>query len=188
VYNRGVDKRNIFLNEKDYQRFTSLLFACNAKKNIQLSRYVSRKGLVSDHLFTLEKETIVDVIAYCLMPNHFHLLIRNKSARTDSDGIEKYMQKLSTSYAMYFNKKNQRSGSLLQGRYKAKHVHSDQYLKQVFEYIHLNPFEAEIATRGFTGLKDYAGYRYSSLGYYLGERDDFVIDPIIRDEHTYLMS
>ena len=80
-------------------------------------------------------DTLVDIGAWCLMPNHFHLLIREKT----ESGISTFMKKLLTSYSMYFNKKYHRTGSLFEGPFKAKHLDYDQYLKYQFTYIHLNP-------------------------------------------------
>jgi len=132
-YGRGTDKRKVFLSKKDYQRFIALLFVCNSVDTIHLSDH-SEKSF--DDLFLLEREnTLVDIGAYCLMPNHFHLLLREKS----ENGISLFMQKLITAYTMYFNKKNERSGALFESRFKARHVNIDKYLKYLFSYIHLNP-------------------------------------------------
>ena len=81
------------------------------------------------------KETLVDIGAYCLMPNHFHLLIRE----TAEGNISRFMLKLQTGYPMYFNKKYQRTGALFEGKFKAKHITNDNHLKYLFAYLHLNP-------------------------------------------------
>ncbi len=83
------------------------------------------------------KENLIDIGAYVLMPNHFHLLVRQK----EEIGLSKFMEKLSTGYSMYFNKKYDRSGALFQGAFKAQHVDRDEYLKYLFAYIHLNPIK-----------------------------------------------
>jgi len=135
IYNRGTDKRIIFLEPHNYQRFEALLYACNSAAPVDITRHF-REGRSFVELFGIDRgETLVDIIAYCLMPNHFHLLIREKA----EGGIAKFMGKLSTGYSMYFNKKNERTGALFEGRFKAKHVDSDEYLKYLFAYIHLNP-------------------------------------------------
>lgn len=82
-----------------------------------------------------ENGTIVDIGAYCLMPNHFHLLVREKV----EGGLTRFMRKLLTGYSMYFNLKHQRTGSLFEGPFKATHVADDNYLRYLFAYIHLNP-------------------------------------------------
>lgn len=129
IYNRGTEKRNIFLSKNDYNRFLLLLYHCNSSQNIILR--LENKNFDADPV----KETIVDICAYCLMPNHFHLLIREKI----EGGISRFIQKLSTGYTMYFNKRHERSGVLFQGKFKSTHVDYDEYLKYVFSYIHLNP-------------------------------------------------
>ncbi|MEK7180210.1 MAG: transposase [Patescibacteria group bacterium] len=89
-------------------------------------------------LFSIaRKRTFVDIGAYCLMPNHFHILVKEKI----ENGITKFIGKLLTAYSMYFNKRQQRTGSLFEGRFKARHVDSDEYLKYLFSYIHLNPIK-----------------------------------------------
>jgi putative transposase len=130
LYNRGTDKRIIFQTPSDYERFVALLYLCNGKASIVL------RDIPKEDFFTFERgETLVDIGAYCLMPNHFHLLLREKI----NSGISVFMKKLLTAYSMYFNKKNKRTGSLFEGTYKARHADNDNYLKYLFSYIHLNP-------------------------------------------------
>jgi putative transposase len=131
IYNRGNSKQKIFLNKEDYQRFVGLLYACNQKDNLKVNNL--SKGQT---LFDLEQvEPLVSMGAYCLMPNHFHLLV----TQSKDINISIFMQKLSTSYSMYFNKKYKRTGSLFEGKFKAQHLYKDRYLKYIFSYIHLNP-------------------------------------------------
>lgn len=132
-YSRGTDKRTVFLNKKDYDRFTALLFVCNSRNPIQLSN-LWRKSYIDIFKIVREK-TLVDIGAYCLMPNHFHILLKEKEV----GGISLFMQKLITSYTMYFNKKNNRTGALFGSTYKSEHIDNDRYLKYLFSYIHLNP-------------------------------------------------
>lgn len=135
IYNRGNDKREIFHNDVDHTRFQVLLYLCNNIKGIHLGDYRS-SSISNKELFNLPREeTLVDIGAYCLMPNHFHLLIKEKI----EGGTSLFMQKLSTAYTMYYNKKYNKTGSLFGGRFKAKHIDSDQYLKYQYSYIHLNP-------------------------------------------------
>lgn len=132
IYNRGNDKREIFHNKQDYQYFISMLYFCNSKNN---SRLFNLKRGKSFSVFDLEiDDQIVSIGAYVLMPNHFHILI---TERVDG-GISKFMQKLSTGYAMYYNKKYNRTGSLFEGKFKSQHLDTDRYLKYIFSYIHLN--------------------------------------------------
>ncbi len=160
LYNRGTDKRVIFQNEKDYEHFLFLLYVCNTKKNIELRNL--------DKEFE-RGETLVDIGAYCLMPNHFHLLVYEKV----DNGISKYMLKLLTAYSMYFNKKYKRTGGLYEGSFKSTLIDSDRYLKYMYSYIHLNPAKLidknwkEDKKRNAVQLLNYVfSYPYSSIKEY----------------------
>lgn len=95
-------------------------------------------------------ETLVDVGAYCLMPNHFHLLIKEKRA----GGISEFMKKISTGYSMYFNKRYERTGRLFEGTFKSVHANNDEHLKYLFAYIHLNPIKLIDPFWKENGIKD----------------------------------
>lgn len=134
LYSRGVEKRSIFLEENDYKHFVSLLFLCNSNKSF-VFRSIPKKDVEN---FSFDCGEVVTAIgAYCLMPNHFHILIRE----TMENGISKFMNKLLTSYSMYFNKKYKRTGTLFEGVFQASYVDKDEYLKYLFSYIHLNPIK-----------------------------------------------
>ena len=123
------------MNKKDYRRFIHLLFVCNSKSTIHLSDHSEKS---SDEIFKINREkTLVDIGAYCLIPNHFHLLLKEK----EGGNISLFMQKLMTAYAMYFNKKYERTGSLFESKFRAQHTNKDNYLKYLFSYIHLNPIK-----------------------------------------------
>jgi putative transposase len=130
VYNRGVDKRKIFLNLNDHQRFSDSLIVFNNTENLNGNRF-------ADLLKCDERTTLVNIIAYCLMPNHFHLLLE----QITDDGVAKFIQKMATSYTMYFNKKYQRNGALLQGTFKRSHIQSNSRLLEMSKYIHYNPYK-----------------------------------------------
>lgn len=147
VYNRGTDKRMTFLNPKDYDRFTALLYMCNSSDQIRIN--LQEKSL-HKLLVTKRSHKLVDIGAYCLMPNHFHILLHE----CVENGISQFMHKLGTGYTMYFNKKNDRTGSLFQGVFKARHVDTDQYLKYLFAYIHLNPIKLIQSDWEKVGIKD----------------------------------
>lgn len=133
MYARGNDRKKIFLDEKDRLRFLVLLYVTNNQEVIHLSDYLG-KNLT--RFFTRpRKNRFVDIGAYCLMPNHFHLLIRAR----DDGGTSSFMLKLMTAYSMYFNKKHQKTGGLFERPFKAQHVSSDTHLKYLFAYVHLNP-------------------------------------------------
>ncbi|HEV7423627.1 MAG TPA: transposase, partial [Candidatus Paceibacterota bacterium] len=123
LYNRGTEKRIIFLNKQDYRHFLFLMYICNTVKSIELRNI----GENFDR-----EETIVYIGAYCLMPNHFHILVREKI----ENGISTYMRKLLTAYSMYFNKKYERTGKLYEGVFKSIHASKDAYLKYLYSYTH----------------------------------------------------
>jgi len=163
VYNRGVEKRIIYQDPQDYKRFTELLYVANTSGPTDL-RQIRNKH---DSVYDWERdEPLVAIGAYCLMPNHFHILL----TPLQEAGVSIFMNKLCTSYSMYFNKKYQRSGTLFEGKFKAKHVGSDEYLKYLFSYIHLNPvklIQSDWKERGITdAAKAYAyasAFKHSSL-------------------------
>lgn len=163
LYNRGTDKRKIFLSDADHKRFLCLLYVGNSLGPIHISDHGSKK---IDDLFYIPRASIlVDIGAYCLMPNHFHLLVR---ARTQK-GVSTFMKKLLTGYSMYFNKKNERTGKLFEGPFRAQHVTDDRYLEYLFGYIHLNPvkiIQPQWKERGIKNLSQIKSflqsYPYSS--------------------------
>lgn len=147
VYNRGTEKRNIFSSRADYDRFLALLYLCNQTSAVHLQFQGRTLKELSEKR---EGEPIIEIAVYCLMPNHFHLLVRE----LQEGGLSKFMQKLMTGYTMYFNKKNERSGSLFQGKFKATHVDDDCYLKYLIAYIHLNPIKLIEPKWKETGITD----------------------------------
>lgn len=181
LYNRGVDKRTVFESDSDQKRFALLLYLCNGNTPVRFENLPFWKGPTSSELiktvFSEKTDTrIVALGAYCLMPNHFHLLAREIT----KGGISIFMHKLSTAYTMYFNNSRKRAGSLFQGPFKAKHANSDGYLKYLFSYIHLNPVkltEPNWKERGIQNLqkaeKFLLSYPYSSFLDYLGVKREF---------------
>lgn len=180
IYNRGTDKRNIFATQDDYRRFLGLLYICNNTENIDW-RELLPKGTDFFNIFaTKRKETLVDIGSYCLMPNHFHLLVRERVEK----GISIFIKKICTAYVMYFNKKNKRDGSLFQGKFKAELINRDEYLKYLFAYIHLNPVKLIEPKWKETGIKNHTKaieflnkYKWSSYPYYIGvENENYILN------------
>ncbi len=169
VYNRGVEKRIIFQNSSDYKRFLALLYLANSDQTIQFRNDFSKTTL--DEILKQDRgKQLVAIGAYCLMPNHFHLLI----TPLVKGGIPKFMLKLQTGYSMYFNIKNDRVGSLFQGTFKSKHIDDDIYLRYMYAYIHLNPAKLKNPDwknqpkTFLSQLKKFiAEYQYSSLQEYI---------------------
>lgn len=173
LYNRGVEKRVIFLDEADHKRFVKTLFFCNGTKPFNDRN--SRKGLTFAEAVDKRGERLVDIGAYCLMPNHFHLLIRENQ----EGGISTFMQKVLTAYTMYFNVKYERKGRLFESSFKSTHAGYDQYLKYLFSYVHLNPMKLldrnwRDKSLHYDGLsmKHLSSYPFSSFLDYLGEKRD----------------
>jgi REP element-mobilizing transposase RayT len=138
VFNRGAHKRPIFLDESDYRRFQILLLLSNTDRPLDVSNVLKKyRGPTSVKLFHNEAPSrrLVDVMAYCLMSNHFHIVLR----QLVSEGATSFMRKLCTAYSMYFNKRHEHSGTLFQGKFKSSHIDSNEYLLWIFTYVHLNP-------------------------------------------------
>jgi putative transposase len=177
IYNRGNSKQRIFRDKNDYVRFIGLLFACNSSKNFKIDNLNKKESLLN----APRGNQIVYIGAYCLMPNHFHILITD----TGEGNISKFMQKVITAYVMYYNKKYQRSGSLFEGKFKAEYASDDRYLKYLFSYIHLNPTKLVEPKWKKTGIQNkpkvieyLEKYQYSSYLDYLGvgRREKVIMD------------
>jgi putative transposase len=172
VYNRGTDKRKTFLSAADYRRFLDSVVKFNSNKRIVGAFSATKKPL---------GESIVKVIAYCLMPNHFHFIVQ----QVQDGGISKFMQKLLTGYTMYFNKCYDRTGVLFQGVFKSKHIKDDSYLLQLSRYIHLNPIDLikDSATNSILAERYVFNYLWSSLTEYTKEDGDAISSPaIVREQ------
>src|SRR3989338_4148102 len=139
IYNRGIDKRVIFKLKKDYERFIMLLYLANSNDPFRLDDFLNKQHKTFDEILVLDKgECIVSIGAWCMMTNHFHLLIRQEV----DEGITKFMKKLGTGYSMFFNIKYQRQGGLFGGPFKSRLIGvDDNYMRQLFGYIHINPLE-----------------------------------------------
>ncbi len=164
VYNRGVAKLPVFLDDQDYRVFLGLF-----------GRYLSNKPTLSNSRMKYPwYQSRLDVLAYCLMPNHIHLLIY----QCDEKALTEFMRSLMTSYGMYFNKRYRRVGPVFQSHYKANRISDDSYLEHISRYIHLNP-------------RDWEDYSYSSLKYYLNQASAEWIKPdtilgLFPDQEQYL--
>ena len=134
-YNRGVDKRKVFLDDGDRNRFLLLLYMGNGSVPLHISNLKNRNLRAVLGNESIERgEPIVEIGAYTLMPNHFHLALKEIC----EGSITTFMQRIFTAYTMYFNKKYERTGTLFAGPFKSKHIEDDRYLKQFIAYLHLN--------------------------------------------------
>jgi putative transposase len=145
LYNRGVERRNIFLCSEDYLTLLHLFQAYLIDNPLSPTASKSLQGRL-------------ELLAFCLLPNHFHLLLKQH----DKTAMVEFMRKVFTSYSMYFNKKYKRTGTLFESRYKASLIDRPDYLLHLSRYIHHNP--ANLLKRG-QRLEEYP---YSSLPSYLG--------------------
>lgn len=154
IYARGISKSKIFLDADDYAAFLNLF-----RRYLSHEQQHDRLGVPYPHLFSK-----VELLCFCLMSNHFHLLIYQE----ESGAMQQLMRGIMTSYSRYFNKKYDRSGPLFETRYKASLIHDQKYLEHITRYIHLNP-------------KEWRNYKYSSLPFYLGlqEAEWLVPDKIL---------
>ncbi|MBI2574234.1 MAG: transposase, partial [Candidatus Wildermuthbacteria bacterium] len=169
LYNRGVEKRDIFANEKDYMKFLLSLHIFNtvdSHENIHLDRKIKQGlDLVLPSLQHQHHQLLVDITAFCLMPNHYHLLVRQRA----KNGIVRLIQRLGTGYTMYANKKYERTGVLFQGKFKSILVDKEEYLLALLNYIHLNPLDLKEYRWKENGIKNWREaqkfleeYRWSS--------------------------
>ncbi|HTE22148.1 MAG TPA: transposase [Candidatus Limnocylindria bacterium] len=164
IYSRGVAKQAVYLDEQDYMYFLGLL-----------KRYLSNEPSLSTARVAYPcYGKRAKLLTYCLMSNHFHLLL----FQSDEKAIVELMRSLMTSYSMYFNRRYKRVGPVFQSRYKASRISEDSYLEHISRYIHLNP-------------KEWETYEYSSLRYYLGNaqadwvKPDQILD-IFPSQEQYL--
>lgn len=146
VYNRGVAKQPVFMDSADKANFMAII-----ERHLNPDNH----SVKSDGLPYRKFNDNVELVSYCLMGNHFHLLVYLKNEAT-TFGI--FMQSVLTAYTMYFNKRHGRVGTLFQGVFKASRILNDTYLLHITRYIHMNP-------------RTYRTYYYSSLREYLGKRE-----------------
>ena len=172
IYNRGAHKADVFLDGSDYLRMLKLLYIANNEEPFVMSK-------LPNNIYLLERsKPLVDIVAYCLMPNHIHIALKKRSPnqKDTSDPVTKFIHKLMTGYSAYFNIKYRHSGTLWQGPYKHKTAYDDLYIKTLINYIHLNPRgirEAQVSKQGNQvddkEMIEYAmNYEYSSIKDYLG--------------------
>lgn len=177
IYNRGVEKRKIFLDKDDYFRFIHDLFEFNDEESASLLYYKKpflQSYEAKPHRNRRKRSLLVEILVFVLMPNHFHLLLR----QLKDNGITKFMHKLGTGYTMYFNEKCGRVGSLFQGTYKALLVEKDSHFLHLPYYIHSNPLELRFPKWKEKEIKDYKkamkfleNYRWSSFQDYIGKKN-----------------
>ncbi|MDP3994977.1 MAG: transposase [bacterium] len=166
VFNRGVNKQPIFNGVKDYKRLLNLLRFYNyADHPVRFSKFLLLSNDQRKEIWNrLENSsTLLNIITYCFMPNHFHLLVKQNI----ENGTSRFLANIQISYTKYFNIKNDRVGPLLQGQFKAVKIDSEEQLLHLSRYIHLNPFSSALVKN----IKDIADYGWSSFKEYLEDVD-----------------
>lgn len=163
-YNKSIEKRVAFTDAQDYRRFLELLYLANDETPLRRDDLGVHK--FEEIFLTLRSKSIVAIGAFCLMPNHYHLVLKEISA----GGITKFMRKIGTAYALYFNTRHERMGNLFLRPFRSRHVSNDRYFQHLIHYVHSNPaalYESEWKTGHIVDpqfLEDrLKQYPYSSL-------------------------
>ncbi len=185
IYNRGVLKQPIFFEDRDYIRFVHDLYEFNDLNHSVVPRgrkHIARGSTSGIRIPEVEplyvnrspRDKVVAILAWCLMPNHFHLFLQ----QIRDGGVSVFMHKLSTGYTAYINKKYKRTGHLFQGRFKAKHIGQESYFLHISRYIHLNPVDLIESGWKEEGIKDWEkvhqfleNYKWSSYPDWIGSRN-----------------
>ena len=165
IINRGINSSPIFNDKRDYIRFIkTFLYYQNTPSPFKFANFLSLpvidRNRISEKL-SEEKKWLVNIVAYCLMPNHFHLLLKQIAP----EGIKNFMRLLGNSYSHFFNIKHSRKGPLFNGRFRAVHINTNEQLLHLSRYIHLNPYSSFVVK----DIEKLADYPYSSLSEYLGK-------------------
>lgn len=165
IFNRGVASQPTFLNKRDYQRMMELIpFYQNDNLPFRYSKFLMlnlKERMLAWEKIIKAEDFLVEIVAYCLMPNHFHFLLK----QTKENGIRQFIGNIVNSYTKYFNTKKERTGPLFQGRFKAVRVETDNQLLHLSRYIHLQPFTSHLVK----SLEELIEYPYSSFPEYLGK-------------------
>lgn len=172
IFNRGVAGQPTFTDLREYKRAINLMFYYKHRNPLlKYSHFLQLSSDQKNRILT-EMESKDDyqasIIAYCLMPNHFHFLLR----QTIDNGIAKFMANFTNSYSRYFNVKTERYGPVFQGRFKAVLIETEEQLLHVVRYIHLNPYTSYVVK----SIVDLKNYEFSSLPDYLDKRNSALVD------------
>jgi putative transposase len=172
VYNRGVEKRQIFLSRQDYLRFVKGLVVFNDSQPMSNFEERFQSVFKGQH----KRKPLVDVLAFCLMQNHYHLLLKQKT----ENGITEFMHKLGDGYAKYFNLKAKRVGALFQGKFQSVWIGRNRHFLYIPHYIHLNPLDLEFThwrerpVKNRKEVLDFLkNYEWSSYNDYVGGNNNF---------------
>lgn len=183
VFNRSIDGRPIFDSLKDCKRALNIInYYKHSGKKIRFSKYLLLNKEMRKLIWTdlKSKTPYIEIVSFCLMPNHYHLLLQQQL----DNGITKFIQDFQNSYSRFFNTKYKRVGTIWQGQFKARHIENDEQLLHVNRYIHLNPYTSYIV-KSLEALKDYP---WSSLREYLQKANVISNGEIIRSNFNDITS
>lgn len=161
IFNRGIDRQPTFLTKRDYERaLQTLSYYRPSANSVKYSQFLKKSQDERQEILTSinHSEHQITIIAYCLMPNHFHLLLK----QNNDAGISKFMANFQNSYVKYFNVKHKRTGSLFDRQFKAVLIETENQLLLLTRYIHLNPYSSHLVNKD-----EITTYPYSSLSEYL---------------------
>ena len=167
IFNRGVASQPTFFNKRDYDRaLESFFYYQNSNPPIKYSRFLSlplkqRAEILED--LSKKKNYLVEIITYCLMPNHFHFLLR----QIMEGGIAKFMSNFTNSYTRYINTKQERAGPLFTGKFKSVRIETQKQLLHTSRYIHLNPYTSFVVKT----VEELQRYPYSSFPEFIGKKN-----------------
>lgn len=177
LFNRGIDRRPTFVDKFELTRAVALTdYYRFASPKLKFSRFLllpqdERKAILNK--LKGENNSLVEILSFCFMPNHFHFLLRQVA----DGGISKFLSNFQNSYTRYFNTKNDRDGALFLGQFKSVHIETDEQLVHISRYIHLNPTTSYVV-KDFDGL---INYRWSSLPQYINVHSDICETKTILD-------
>lgn len=176
IFNRGIERRTVFTTKKEFNRAKQLIkFYRHKEIPLRFSRIMQQPNDVREKI--LEKlyknEKIVEILAFCLMPNHFHFLLKQVA----DNGVATFISNITNAYTKYFNTKHKRVGPLFQGTFNAVIVETDEQLIHLSRYIHLNPVVSSIIDHD-----KLENYSYSSYLEYLSLSDDEIT------EHEFVLT
>jgi len=179
IYNKGIDGREIFKEGEDYEHFFGILKKYLEKyEEVVSDRFKTERPYIRRHKQAMNLNQEIDMLVYCLLPDHFHFLVRQKK----TDSITKLIRRVLTNYVMYFNKKYKRRGNLFEGVYRAVVVTEDIRIIELSRYIHLNPMARVVRRYGLVETISSSSpeyYIYSSYQNYLGSRLEKWLKPDI---------
>lgn len=161
VFNRGIERRSTFTDKKEFERIQKLIkFYRHRDIPIRFSQVIQQPQDIREKILNdlFKSERVIDILSYCIMPNHFHFLLQQNVDK----GISTFISNTTNAYTKYFNTKHKRTGPLFEGVFKAVHIESDEQLVHVSRYIHLNPVASNIIAN-----EELENYKWSSYPEYL---------------------